>query len=60
MYVLDVTQTGAPKTMVDAENHLEGIGILGRINEDIHYNRRNTELDVGGIVYTTGLDREGS
>ncbi len=37
-YVLEVTQTGGPEILVDAEKYLDGIGILGRINEDIHTN----------------------
>ena len=59
-YVLDVSQTGGPETLVDAGNYLDGISILGRINEDIHTNRCNIEFDVGGITYATGLVRSGS
>ncbi len=59
-YVLDLTQTGGEKLMVDAEGYLESTGVLGRINEDIHTNRCNTEIHVEGITYTTKLVREGN
>ena len=60
MYVLDVTLAGGVSTLVDAGPLLEGAGILGRINEDIHTVKCNTEFDIGGIVYTTCMVREGS
>ena len=59
MYVLDVTLAGGVSTLVDAGPLLEGAGLLGRINEDIHTVKCNTEFDIGGIVYTTCMVREG-
>ncbi len=58
--MLDFSQTGGPAIFVDAEKYLDGAGQLGRINEDIHANNSNSEFDVGGITYTTGMVRAGS
>ena len=53
MYNLEVSVTGHRKRVIDGDPVYGGIALYGRINEDIHYGKVNTEFDVGGIVYTT-------
>jgi hypothetical protein len=59
MYNLEVSVTGHRKRIIDGDPVYGGIALYGRINEDIHYGRVNTEFDVGGIVYTTSDTIEG-
>jgi hypothetical protein len=53
IYVLDVTVAGSEQLLVDGDPELDSSNIFGRINEDILYNKKNINLDVGGIVYST-------
>ena len=53
MYVMDVSVAGGPKTWVDGDPSLGPIATLGLINEDIHNEVINAEIDVAGIIYAT-------
>jgi hypothetical protein len=53
IYVLDVTVAGSDQLLIDGDPELDKNNIFGRINEDILYNKKNINLDVGGIVYST-------
>jgi len=58
-YVLDVSVTGHRSLLVDGDPSYGEVTLLGRINEDIHVNRKNVEFDVAGITYTEDGIRDG-
>ncbi len=51
--MLDVTVSGSGQLLIDGDPELDANNIFGRINEDVLYNKKNVNLDVGGIVYST-------
>jgi hypothetical protein len=59
IYTLDVSVTGHARHMVDGDPSHGQISKFGRINEDTHTVKKNTEFDVAGIIYTENEIREG-
>jgi hypothetical protein len=60
IYTLDVSVTGHRNMLVDGDPRYGEVTLFGRINEDIHIDRKNTVFDIAGIVYTESYIEEGA
>jgi hypothetical protein len=60
IYTLDVSVKGHEIMLVDGDPRHGEVTLFGRLNEDIHVERKNTVFDIAGIVYTESEVEEGA